>query len=191
MNYIDMINDIEDKKCELTEDNYYHAFFYEKDEFISMINDGIKSRLLLHKESVGYNGLFYVSLMKEKECEYSIYKKLYHLPMFIINHKINAIKTNNYKIGRHSVEMFESTPLPFRGSVYDDEYQKFLKVSEKDIIGIVYNIYHNYINNGDIKDDLIVLRSIVEVLNEQESNLLIIDKSSNKFINKNKVLYYK
>lgn len=191
MNYIDMINDIEDKKCELNEDNYYHAFFYEKDEFISMINDGIKSRLLLHKESAGYNGLFYVSLMKEKECEYSIYKKLYHLPMFIINSKIKAIKTNNYKIKRHSVEMFESTPLPFRGSVYDDEYQKFLKVSEKDIIGIVYNIYHNYINNGDIKDDLIVLRSIVEVLNEQESNLLIIDKSSNKFINKNKVLYYK
>ena len=191
MDYKDIMNDIEDKKCDLNRDNYYHAFFYNKNEFVSMINEGIKSRLLLHKDSAGYNGYFYVSLMKEKECKYSIYRKLYHLPMFMIDHRIKAIKTKNYKTGGNIIEMFESTFLPFRGSVYDDEYQKFLKVSEKDIIGIVYNLYHNYLNNGDIKNDLMVLRSIVEVLKEQESNLLIIDKSSNKFINKEKVLCYK
>lgn len=53
MDYNDIIRYIEDKPNELTNDFYYHAFVYEQEKFIGMINNGIKSQILLGKQALG------------------------------------------------------------------------------------------------------------------------------------------
>lgn len=188
MNYLEVLNDIEDKENELNANYYYHAFDYDIREFISMVMHGIKSRILLFKHGVGNNGLFYVSLSRCEECDDSAYKRLYNLPKFIINPNIKVIKTRNYKkYGLYPIDL-SNTFLPLRESGYDDEYQKFLLVSPKNIIGIEYNLYDIYIKYGSINYYLEVLKSMVEDLKLQKRDIPIIDKSSKKEINKNKVL---
>ena len=76
MNYEEMIQFIEDKDLTLPEKNYYyHAFVYIQEDFINMVNEGIKSAILLRKNGSGLNGNFYVSLSKREasEIEYSVY----------------------------------------------------------------------------------------------------------------------
>lgn len=188
MNYLEFLNDIEDKENEFNANYYYHAFDYDSREFISMLMHGIKSRILLLKHGVGNNGLFYVSLSRCEECDVSTYKMLYNLPKFIINPNIKVIKTRNYrKYGLYPIDL-ANTFLPLRESGYDDEYQKFLLVSPKNIIGIEYNLYNIYKKYGVIDYDLKVLKSMVENLKLLNRDIPIIDKSRKKEINKNKVL---
>ena len=188
MNYLEYLNDIEDKENEFNDNYYYHAFDYNRREFISMVKNGIKSRILLLRRGVGNNGLFYVSLSRCEECDYSIYKMFYNLPKFIIKPNINVVKTRNYKTyGLYPIDL-TNTFLPLRESGYDDEYQKFLLVSPKNIIGIEYNLYDIYIKRGSINYDLEVLKSMIEDLKLQKRDIPIIDKSSKKEINMNKVL---
>ena len=128
MNYYDVVNYLEDEPVLINHDYYFHAFEYNHINFINMINKGVKAPILLKKYAEGNNGYFYVSLTKNNNCELSIYHKLSFLPMFIINDKINTIKTRNFKrFGYYPISLTKS-PLPFRESAYDDEYQKFLKV---------------------------------------------------------------
>ena len=194
MNYEEMIQFIEDKDLSLPEKNYYyHAFVYNQNNFINMINKGIKSSILLGKHGNGLNGKFYVSLSKKEtsEIEYSIYNQLLYLPMFIINDEIKTIKAINCtKNISHYPRWFQYSPLPFRESIYDDEYQKFLQVSSKDIVGIEYNLkfLFNRINKSNIIEDLVVLRNMINDLNSQNLDLPIIDYSSSREINKEKVL---
>ena len=191
MDNISIISDIEDQINDIDNNCFYHAFYYDNKEFVSMLNEGIKSPLLLSKKAAGYNGYFYVSLTKREKCEMSIYKKLYDLPKFIINPKIRTIKTKNYiRYGSHLINI-TNTFLPFRESEYDDEYQKFIIVHSKDIIGIEYNLYSNYLKYGDIRKDLVILESIINNLIVQKRNIPIIDNSSKSIISKDKVLSIK
>ena len=144
MDYLRIIHYIEDESIKLDSDFYYHAFDYNQDEFISMITEGIKAPILLGKPGDGNNGKFYVSLSKNVNCSNSIYNKLSSKPMFMINNKILTVKARNSKIyGMYPMFLMQS-PLPFRDCEYDDEYQKFLKVSAKDILAIQYNIFSNF-----------------------------------------------
>ena len=86
------------------------------------------------------------------------------------------------------------SPLPFRESEYDDEYQKFLKVSPKYILAIQYNIFSNCQQHNDsnyTKQQLLILREIIRDLESQKINLPIIDASTSTKINKEKVLSLK
>ena len=174
-------------------DYYYHAFVYNQNNFINMINKGIKSPILLGKHGCRLNGNFYVSLSKREtsEIEYSIYNQLLYLPMFIIIDEIKSIKAINCtKNVCHYPRWFQFSPLPFRETIYDDEYQKFLQVSSKDIVGIEYNLkfLFNRINKSNIIEYLVGLRNMINDINSQKLDLPIIDYSSSREINKEKVL---
>lgn len=194
MNYEEIISDIEEKNIILPKDSYYHAFQYQKESFINMITKGIKSPILLGKTAQGNNGYFYVSLSKKEACQDSIYDKLNSNPMFIIDRKINTIKTRNFKKEGHYPIFFTDSPLPFRESEYDNEYQKFFKVSPKDIVAIQYNIFEFYKlsnNNEYIKNQLLILKQMVEILKVLDIELPIIDISTSREINQAKVLSLK
>lgn len=191
MDYSNIISWIEDESIILDNDFYYHAFLYQQEEFLSMINEGIKSHILLGKNVQGNNGYFYVSLSKQEKCEFSIYNRLNHLPMFVISPKIRTIKTENFR--RRSSYLsgcMVNLPFPFRQSEYDDEYQKFLKVSSRDILAIQFDIY-SYIQHSSIKNRMLILKSMVEDLNSQKICLPIVDSSTLKKINQKKVLSLK
>ena len=190
---MELINYIEDTHI-LYDNPYYHSFEYNKDDFINMITEGIKSPILLGKPGGGNNGKFYVSLSKHENCEYSIYDKLNSNPMFVIDRNLKTLKTRNFiKKGYYPISFMQS-PLPFRESEYDDEYQKFLKVSPKYILAIQYNIFSNceqHNDNSYIKQHLLILTQIIKDLESLEINLPIIDSSTSTKINKEKVLSLK
>jgi len=193
MNYIDIINYIEDEPILLLSNPYYHAFKYDSNEFISMITEGIKAPILLGKEGTGNNGPFYVSLSKNENAETSIYDMLKSLPMFVINENIKTFKARNYSKEKPYPFRLTRTPLPFRDCEYDDEYQTFLRVSPKDILAIQYNLFANYLENNEdyIIEQLLTLIRMVENLEKEQINLPIIDTSTSTKINKEKVLSLK
>ena len=191
---MNIINYIEDAPIINYDNTYYHSFQYNKEEFINMITEGIKSPILLRKPGGGNNGKFYVSLAKQEKCEYSIYDKLNSNPMFVIDGNLKALKTRNFiKKGYYPISFMQS-PLPFRESEYDDEYQNFLKVSPKYILAIQYNIFSNCQQHNDsnyTKQQLLILREIMKDLESQKINLPVIDASTSTKINKEKVLSLK
>lgn len=183
-----ILNYIEDEQV-IMDDFYYHAFSYNHEKFINMITEGIKSPILLKTKAGGNNGYFYVSLTKNENCKNSIYKKLDHMPMFIINNKIKTVKAKNFSLSSSYPMWVKNSPLPFRDCEYDDEYQKFLKVNPKDILGIIYDISNcdnPYLH--DIKNKLFILNEMIKDLKSENINLPIINASSNKKINQEKVL---
>lgn len=194
MNYEEIIHFIEDKQISIEEKDYfYHAFAYDQNEFINMLNNGIKSPILLGKSGSGLNGNFYVSLSKKEnyETQSSINKQLFYLPTFVINDKLKAVKAINCtKIKKNYPRWIRYSPLPFRESIYDDEYQKFLQVPSQDILAIEYNLklIFEKTNRKSFINDLIILKNIIDDLNSQNFNLPIIDYHSSKEINKDKVL---
>lgn len=183
---------IEDEPIELSKDYYYHAFCYEQKSFINMISEGIKSPILLGKSAQGYNGPFYVSLSKKENCEMSIYNILKDHIMFIIDGKIKTIKTRNFRrYGEYPISC-TSTFLPFRVSGYDDEYQKFLKVSPEHILGIKYNLLTDCERNAiQLKKELLTLKAMINDLKNQKIDLPIIDASASRRLNKEKILALK
>lgn len=182
-----IIDFIEDKEIQLKDNVYYHAFPYRKDDFVNMITEGIKCPILIRKRAEGNNGYFYVSLSKKERCESSIYERTMHLPMFVIDGDMRTIKVSNYRKSKYDFGWAMNLPLPFRECEYDDEYQKFLKVSPKYFLAIQYNLYLNRLKYGTLDEDLKTLKNIVDTLEEEEIDLPIIDGSSLKAINKDKV----
>lgn len=193
MKCIDIINYIEDEPILLVSKPYYHAFSYDSNEFISMITEGIKAPILLGKDGAGNNGPFYVSLSKNENAENSIYDRLQTLPMFVINENIKTFKARNFNKEKPYPLRFTRTPFPFRECQYDDEYQKFLKVSPKDILAIQYNLFYELVDKGEdyMKEQLLTLIKIVEDLEKKQVNLPIINTSTRTKLNKEKILSLK
>lgn len=182
-----IINDIEDKKCYINGNWYYHIFEYNKTESYNIFKQGIKSNFLLKKKSNGgYNGIYYISLSKRTNEDKQIYKLIENMPMFIIDENIKTIhaKSSN-KFGS-----FINSPLPLRTSQYNDEYQVFLKINPNRIKGINFKLYKNPNTINQLKNDLIILKKIVLYLKENNINMPIYDNSTKREINKEKVLQY-
>lgn len=161
MNYIDIIQYIEDEPIIPFDNPYYHAFLYEKEDFTNMITEGIKSPILLGKLGIGNNGKFYVCLSKNESCKKSIYDKLSNNPMFVINGNIRTIKAKNSSLNSQYPMCFMQSPLPFRECEYDDEYQKFLKVSPQNFLALQYNIFSSfceYNNPAYTREQLLILK---------------------------------
>ena len=184
MTALEVLSFIENVPIVLSNNYYYHAFVYDHDAFVNMINEGIKSPIYLNRSGEGHNGLFYVSLSKNLNCVDSIYDKLSSLPMFIINEKIWAIKAKNALSPSFSLKR---SPLPIRYSEYDDEYQKFLKVKPKDILGIQFNLFTN-VDDSNIRYSIAVLQAIISDLEHEGNNMPIIDGITSRMINKGKVM---
>ena len=171
----------------LTKDVYYHAFTYNPSTFKKMMQEGIKAKILLHEKGTGYNGLFYVSLSKENQGYlYSAYNLLIDHPAFIIAEKLKSLKTRNLGVENGYPLSFCNTFLPFRESNYDDEYQRFLKVPPRMIKALRFNLTMN-VSDPALTEKLELLQNIIISLEEIQADLPIIDATSKRYINKEKV----
>lgn len=189
MDYNKLIEYIEDKRIVINDINYYHAFDYNKQNFSSMIINGIKSPILLNKKGNGHNGKFYVSLSKNENVKYSVNKILIYQPAFIIDNNIKVVKCKNF-----ITDDIKKLSMFSRVSEFDDEYQKFLKVPKKYIVGIRYNLYKILIECSTteiIKQNLLILKQIINDLRDSTVDLPIIDLSNSTLINQEKVLRLK
>ena len=185
-----VIEYIEDSNYYIDYDNYLHAFTYEHNHLITMLKDGIKAPKLLNKTFEGsFNGSYYVSLMKYEECEHNVYEKLKMKPMFIIDGDIKTIYAGYFPNNRFHWRPLMESPLPFRCSPYDNEYQKFLKVNPKHIICLNYNLFDD--ESLSSKEKIIRLKRLKDMvleLKEYNKKIDIVDYSNCKKINQDKVL---
>lgn len=150
--------------------------------------EGIKAAIYFKQNNIGFNGNFYVSLSKHIISEADIYKLMINNPAFIISSKLKTIKA---KYQHYYPDFIRKSLLPLRGSVYDNEFQRLLKVNPKYFIGIRYNLSEALANAKDPQEVIFILWNIVNDLNNLNNNLPIIDLSTQKEINKDKVLSLK
>ena len=191
MDYKTFINDLKEDTYPVSLNSYYHAFVYNHDSFIKMLNEGLKAKILLQKRGTGFNGLFYVSLSKCEKGFYSAYNLLKEDPAFIIDGNLKTFKTINYiREGNYSIS-FCNTFLPFRISPYDDEYQRFLKVSPEKIKAIRYELSSAVNNEEHFIYKLTILQHLMQDLEQVNSSLPIIDADSHQIFNRQKVLALK
>ena len=112
-------------------------------------------------------------------------------PAFIIDGSLKTFKTINYiREGSYPIP-FYNTFFPFRISSYDDEYQRFLKVSPKKFIAIRYEINSSLNNVEYFRYKLIILQHLMQDLEQVNSSLPVVDADSQQIFNRQKVLALK
>lgn len=175
-----LVNVLTDRQFSL-EKYLFHSFPIEENAFKNIILDGIKCKYLLgyRDNENSYNGSYYVSTFKMTD------KKVYPLcvleksPLLIVSDEIGRLKT---KMGSSSI--FSDTIIPLRVSPYENEYQTFLKINSKNIIGIAY-----YLCDTDpaLLEKIKILKLIIKWLGELEKQMLIVNSYNNMVINQEKV----
>ena len=157
-------------------DCYFHSFDFCKESYQNIITDGLKSKILLkHIDKEGtYNGSFYVSLLKIGTY-YNDLSILEDNPLLIIDKSVSAIQTSNNEF----YNLFSNTPFPLRYSPYNNEYQKFLKISSKRILGIDFNI-----NREKEMENLKKMKELLLWEKEINKDILFMDRNSNRVIDK-------
>ena len=183
----DILNFIEYKSIEANENWYFHATSYNTESIKRILNEGIKSPYLRNEKRNNFNGKYYVSLYKNNDDATEIKKWLINYPKFIIE-KITPLSADRkkYKFRR----IFINTRIPLRTSDWEGEFQQYLKVDSKNIIALEYSLYEmsNNSDNQTLLKELTFLKELILVLNELNKPLPIYDLSSNREINKQKVL---
>ena len=99
--------------------------------------------------------------------------------MLIIDKSVRVIKTSNNGF----YNLFSNTPFPLRYSPYNNEYQKFLKISSKRILGIAFNI-----NRENEIENLKQMKELLLWEKEINKNLLFMDRNSNRVIDKHSMV---
>lgn len=155
-------------------DWFYHAFFYKKDNFQSMITQGIKCNKLLGKKDCSgtYNGKYFISLSKIiiSSKENSSFQNFLEWPGFIVN-GIKATKC----IQVSSPTILGNTIFPIRFSSNFDEYQSYQIVEPDRIIGLRCCLL-NWYRKG-LKTYLENIREMIFIMLEQGVELPIYDYS--------------
>ena len=157
-------------------DCYFHSFDFCKEPYQNIITDGLKSKILLkHIDKEGTNnGSFYVSLLKI-DTHYNNLSILEDNPLLIIDKSVRVIKTSNNRF----YNLFSNTPFSLRYSPYNNEYQKFLKISCKHILGIAFNI-----NRENEIENLKQMKELLLWEKEINKDILFMDRNSNRVIDK-------
>lgn len=157
-------------------DCYFHSFDFCKESYQNIITDGLKSKILLkHIDKEGTNnGSFYVSLLKI-DTHYNNLSILEDNPLLIIDKSVRVIKTSNNRF----YNLFSNTPFSLRYSPYNNEYQKFLKISCKHILGIAFNI-----NRENEIENLKQMKELLLWEKEINKDILFMDRNSNRVIDK-------
>ncbi len=184
-NYLNKINE---GKTPITIDKswFYHGFGGNLDTLTKILTNGLlcKKKLGIKRNpSHSHNGIHYISLTKYFEEEYSIFSLISSSPILIISSEVSAIKTVN-TLKRYSfLDIFINTPLPFRTSTYNDEWQVYKKIDSKYFVGIYFDLLKN-LKRNDEKEQLNKLKQIIEIIDCLGLELPIIDGSDNTKLDK-------
>lgn len=161
-------------------DCYFHSFDFCKESYQNIVTDGLKSKILLkHIDKEGTNnGSFYVSLLKI-DTHYNDLSILEDNPLLIIDKSVRVIKTSNNRF----YNLFSNTPFSLRYSPYNNEYQKFLKISSKHIFGIAFNM-----NRENEIENLKKMKELLLWEKEIDKDVLFMDRNSNRVIDKHSMV---
>ena len=185
----EIIDFVEDRNIKTNEDWYMHATKKDIKEIEKIFAEGIKSAYLRGLKGNHFNGKYYISLIKVNSDYNELSLFLKDRPKFVINN-ISPFYAERKKFKLRRI--FINTIIPLRTSEWDGEYQEFLKIDASNIIAIEYSLFKILNNsteiNDNIKENLKFLKEIILCLKKLNINLPIYDFSSNKEINKEKVL---
>ena len=192
-----IIDCVEEKEHKKDYDKFYYAFKYEKDSFVDMVTSGIKSKdlRLLRPSNYGFNGKYFINLYKLTR-EYkdnfwyyasNVYKEL---PKFMIDEDITAYKSAYINNGSDIRLILKNTKIPIRVSNYLDEWQARDIINVDKIKGIIFNI-KEIVDTKEERDGFIYLSELYDMIKTMEElgiDLEVIDYSTEKVVNKSKVL---
>lgn len=178
---------IEDKDITLNEDWYFHATRNDIDIIKKILDEGIKSAYLRNEKGNTFNGRYYISLYKNIEEAEDLKAWLIWRPKLIIQ------DISPYYADRHKLifrKLFINTKVPLRTSEWDGEFQQYLQIEPSKIVALEYNL-SRMISNADTsitKVHLKFVRDMVLCLQQLNRDLPIYDMSSEREINKAKIL---
>lgn len=177
-----LILHIEDQPAEVDKNWFYHGRKFTKNIFQDILSNGIKAPYLTGKSNYKY-----IFVSKQNESPYSSFHNYSIYPRFILSSQIKAISANDtllefiLKQGFHKIHFT---------SLYQDEYQVYKELKKDQIVGIAYDFYRLISRYPEhFLSNLEILYSLSELLTEE--NLPLLDLSTNREINKSKVLTLK
>ncbi|MCH5166711.1 MAG: hypothetical protein J1F35_02350 [Erysipelotrichales bacterium] len=167
--HIDEIRSIEKITAARNTEWYYHAFSFLPDVFKNMVSSGIKCPFLIGTRLAGvHNGFFFISLSKEvpgiKKSAFLKYLK--RNSMFILD---------NIEPFKCFPEGMAPIPIITRESTWSDEYQAFMKIPAKKIVGL-----ESAVESWSLEEEIEKLRDLREmiiILNELNISWPIYDYS--------------
>lgn len=182
------LKEIKTTKTKIAIDNswYYHDYVDDLEVLANILDKGIlcKKELGIKKNTTdSYNGLHYVSITKCSSSKNSIFQLINSRPLIIINSQVKAIKTTPLNKSSPITSYLVNTPLSFRQSPYNDEWQIYKKIPPKYFIGI-YLDFQKYIKKNSQDKLLNNLDTIISYLNHYNLDIPIIDGSDETMIDK-------
>lgn len=194
MNIEEIINFIEENNIEINDNWYFHATANNIDTIKKIFEEGIKCAVLRNAKPNHFNGKYYISLYKHNTLDNGLNLWLNKYPKFVINN-ISPLYANRKKLKLRRI--FINTKIPLRTSEWDGEYQQYSVIDTSKFIAFGYDLSRilkdidcsNNITKEKLqKEKLELLKSIIEYMNDSNNNLPIYDFSTQKEINKEKVL---
>lgn len=150
---------------------FYHGFDFGN--IAKIMENGILAKKYLDFSSpnFGDNGKYYISLSKDTNRVFTAFRQYNQMGPMIIVDNIEAIKCRKNML----YEWLRFTPLPFRYSGWDDEYQVYSKILPDKFVGIECVLYDWAKDNNLFF--LRRFRDMLEVMQSLDSNLPIYDFS--------------
>lgn len=194
MNIEEIIRFIEDKDFEINNNWYFHATSNDVEVIKKIFEEGIKSAHLRNANPNHFNGKYYISLYKYNTLDDGLNQWLDKYPKFVIN-DIEPLYADRKKMNLR--RMFINTKLPLRTSEWDGEYQQYLMIDNSKFIALGYDLSYilkdmfcsdQIIKENLQKEKLLLLKNIIQCMNQTNNHLPIYDFSTKREINKEKVL---
>lgn len=183
----EILNFVEDKDITIDDNYFFHATRNDIDLIRKILQEGIKSAYLRNQKGNHFNGQYYISLYKNIEESEHLKLWLSEYPKFII-HDISPFYADRNKLKFR--RMFINTRIPLRTSEWDGEFHQYLKIEPSKIIALEYSLSHilSNLDEPSAREKLIFLRNMASCIEQINQCIPIYDLSSNREINKQKVL---
>lgn len=183
----ELLGFIEDKEVVENDNWYFHATKADIDIIQSVLEEGIKSAYLRNRRGNHFNGQYYISLYKNIDEAEGLKQCFIKCPKFIVQ-GISPFYADRNKFRFR--KMFINTRVPLRTSEWDGEFHQYLQIESSKIVALEYSLSHMLSDSDEfvIKEKLNFLRDMALFLQQSDRDLPIYDMSSNREINKEKVL---
>lgn len=194
MDIDNLISYVEDKEIVINNDWYLHATKDDVNVVKEILENGIKCAYLRGMNGNHFNGKYYISLYKPNTENKGLKEWLSGNPSFVID-GINPVYANRRQLNIRRI--FINSKIPLRTSEWDDEYQQYMFIEPSKFVALGYDLSYTlhevFCNDKVIKEKLLnekllLLKNILIYMNEANNKLPVYDFSTNREINRDKVL---